>query len=27
VPVRGDSDISLAITVGNEEVTVDGHLD
>jgi hypothetical protein len=27
VPVRGNSDISLAITVGSEEVTVDGHLD
>jgi hypothetical protein len=27
VPVRGNSDISLAITVGDEEVTVDGHLD
>ena len=27
VPVTGDSDISLAITVDNEEVTVDGHLD
>jgi hypothetical protein len=27
VPVRGNSDISLEITVGKEEVTVDGHLD
>ncbi len=27
VPVRGNSDITLAITVGDEEVTVDGHLD
>lgn len=27
VPVSGNSDISLAITVGSEEVTVDGHLD
>lgn len=27
VPVRGNSDISLAITVGDETVTVDGHLD
>ncbi|MGZ4699715.1 MAG: hypothetical protein ACXVH5_06115 [Ilumatobacteraceae bacterium] len=27
VPVSGNSDISLAITVGDEEVTVDGHLD
>ena len=27
VPVRGNSDISLAITVGDEAVTVDGHLD
>ena len=27
VPVRGHSDISLAITVGDEAVTVDGHLD
>jgi hypothetical protein len=27
VPVRGNSDISLAISVGSEEVTVDGHLD
>ncbi len=27
VPVRGASDISLAIEVGNEAVTVDGHLD
>ena len=27
IPVRGNSDISLAITVGSEEVTVDGHLD
>lgn len=27
VPVRSNSDISLAVTVGNEAVTVDGHLD
>jgi hypothetical protein len=27
VPVRGDSDISLEISVGDEAVTVDGHLD
>jgi hypothetical protein len=27
VPVRGNSDISLAVTVADEEVTVDGHLD
>jgi hypothetical protein len=27
VLVRGDSDLSLVITVGHEEVTVDAHLD
>ena len=27
VPVRGNSDISLEVTVAGEEVTVDGHLD
>jgi hypothetical protein len=27
VPVRADSDISVQVTVGDEEVSVDGHLD
>ena len=27
VPVSGNSDISLEVSVGDEEVTVDGHLD
>jgi hypothetical protein len=27
VPVRGDSDISVEVVVGDEGVTVDGHLD
>lgn len=27
VPVRGNSDISVRVTVGDEEVSVDGHLD
>jgi hypothetical protein len=27
VPVRGDSDISVEVVIGSQEVTVDGHLD
>lgn len=27
VPVSGDSDLSLTVTIGDQEVTLDGHLD
>jgi hypothetical protein len=27
VPVRGDSDISVEVSLGSQEVTIDGHLD